>query len=215
MAITKYIKRQDCGFKLSPGNSGESSINLSNELFDLICPESLNPGEEKKVTFKIFKDDYIKAICFIISKLPLYRSSSNSSTKIDYDYAVFKELQDNVESLFGNNKEADYTCTLLHRYDGRKYLKGLNTNGFSIRNYLVEDLSALVFENIGEIKSIRLLSNVTEDMETNTTMVEDKLILSETTMTQFVFNCVSYFSEKAIWSNIDKYVANANYANQI
>ena len=210
MAITKYIKRQDCGFKLSPGNSGESSINLSNELFDLICPESLNPGEEKKVTFKIFKDDYIKAICFIISKLPLYRSSSNSSTKIDYDYAVFKELQDNVESLFGNNKEADYTCTLLHRYDGRKYLKGLNTNGFSIRNYLVEDLSALVFENIGEIKSIRLLSNVTEDMETNTTMVEDKLILSETTMTQFVFNCVSYFSEKAIWSNIDKYVANAN-----
>ena len=89
MAITKYIKRQDCGFKLSPGNSGESSINLPNELFDLICPESLNPGEEKKITFKIFKDDYIKAICFIISKLPLYRSSSNSSTKIDYDYAVF------------------------------------------------------------------------------------------------------------------------------
>lgn len=211
MTITKFIKRQDCGFKLSPGNSGESSINLSNELFDLICPESLNPGEEKEITFKIFKDDYIKAICFIISKLPLYRSSSNSSTKIDYDYAVFKELQDNVESLFGNNKEANYTCTLLHRSDGRKYLKGLKTNGFSIRNYLVEDLSALVFENKGEIKSIRLLSNVTEDMETKTIMVEEKLILSETTMTQFVFNCVSYFSEKKdIWSNIDKFVANAN-----
>ena len=158
MAITKFIKRQDSGFKLSEGNSGESSLNLSNEIFELLCPESIEAGKEKEITFKIFKDDFIKAICFIISKLPLYRSSSNSSIKVDYDYEVFKELQDNVESMFGPNKEADYTCTLLHRSDGRKYLKGLKVNGFSIRNYLVENLSALEFDNIGGSKSIRLLS---------------------------------------------------------
>ena len=86
-------------------------------------------SEEKNVTFKLFKDDYIKAICFIISKLPLYRSSSNSSVKVEYDYTIFKELQDNVESLFGQNSEANYPCTLLHRSDGRKYLKGLKVKG--------------------------------------------------------------------------------------
>ena len=130
MAITKFIKKQDSGFKLSAGNSGESSLNLSNEIVELLFPETINPGEEKEITFKIFKDDYIKAICFIISKLPLYRSSSNSSIKVNYDYAVFKELQDNVESIFGDNTEAIYKCTLLHREDGRYYLKGLKVKGF-------------------------------------------------------------------------------------
>ena len=210
MAITKFIKRQDSGFKLSEGNSGESSLNLSNEIFELLCPESIEAGKEKEITFKIFKDDFIKAICFIISKLPLYRSSSNSSIKVDYDYEVFKELQDNVESMFGPNKEADYTCTLLHRSDGRKYLKGLKVNGFSIRNYLVENLSALEFDNIGGSKSIRLLSNITEDMEPTEIKVENKLILSETKMTQFVYNCVSYFSENSdLWGKIDNYVSDA------
>ena len=211
MAITKFIKKQDSGFKLSAGNSGESSLNLSNEIVELLFPETINPGEEKEITFKIFKDDYIKAICFIISKLPLYRSSSNSSIKVNYDYAVFKELQDNVESIFGDNTQAIYKCTLLHREDGRYYLKGLKVKGFSIRNYLVENMSALVFDNANGEKTIRLLSNVTDDMEATTIKVENKLILSESTMTQFVYNCVSYFSEKKeIWKNIDKYVADAN-----
>jgi hypothetical protein len=65
MAITKFIKRQDSAFKLSEGNSGESSLNLSNEIFELLCPESIEAGKEKEITFKIFKDDFIKAICFI------------------------------------------------------------------------------------------------------------------------------------------------------
>ena len=53
MAITKFIKRQDSGFKLSEGNSGESSLNLSNEIFELLCPETIEAGKEKKITFKM------------------------------------------------------------------------------------------------------------------------------------------------------------------
>jgi len=215
MEITKYIKRQDSGLKLTPGNSGESSLNLSNEILYLLCPESLSPGAEKSITFKLFKDDFIKAICFIISRLPLYKSSSNSSVKVEYDYAFFKELQDNVESFFGSNNEAEYTCTLLHKTDGRNYLKGLKVGGFSIRNYLVENLSALVFENSEGNLTIRLLSNISEENEPTLIKQEDQLILSETTMTQFVFNCVSYFSEKKdLWCRVDNYVSDANNINE-
>ncbi len=211
MAITKYIKRQDSGFKLSPGNSGESSINLSNEIFDLICPEGVEPGQEKDISFNIFKEDFIKAICFIISRLPLYRSSSNSSTKIEFDYSLFKELQGNVESLFGDNSEIEYNCILLHRSDGRKYLKGLKVKGFSIRNYLVENYSALVFDNINGSNTVRLLSNITEDMEPTKLKNENNLILSESKMTQFVFNCILFFYERnEIWKRIDSYISNAD-----
>ena len=41
MAITKYIKRQDCGLKLSSGNSGETSINLSNEILDYLSESNI------------------------------------------------------------------------------------------------------------------------------------------------------------------------------
>ncbi len=211
MAVTKYIKRQDAEFKLTPGNSGETSINLSNEIFEFLSKGMITRGQEQKVVFNIYKDDYIKATCFIISKLPLYKTSSTSSTKIDFDYSVFNELQKNIEDFFGNNVTSEYECTLLHRSDGRKYIKGLNNNGFSIRNYLIEDLSALVFDVSKDNKIIRLISNISESMEQSKTFVNDKLILSESTMTQFVFNCLSYFSEnKKLWLRIDKYVVNSD-----
>ena len=45
MEKIKYVHRQDSGFKLSAGNSGETSLNLSNEIFDLITKGSMKLGE--------------------------------------------------------------------------------------------------------------------------------------------------------------------------
>ena len=36
MKILKYVHRQDSGFKLTAGKSGETGLNLSNEIFSLI-----------------------------------------------------------------------------------------------------------------------------------------------------------------------------------
>ena len=166
MKKIKFIKRQDSGFKLSYGNSGETSLNLSNEIFDFISKGALSPGEERNVTFRIFKEDCIKAMSFVIMKLPLYKSSSNYSNKVDNYLEIFSELYSKIESFFGSNKEAEYKVSLLYRPDGRIYLKGLRVNGFSIRDYLVENYSALQFDNEGnDILNLRVLSDIEDNGE--------------------------------------------------
>ena len=166
MKKIKFIKRQDSGFKLSYGNSGETSLNLSNEIFDFISKGALSPGEERNVTFRIFKEDCIKAMSFVIMKLPLYKSSSNYSNKVDNYLEIFGELYSKIESFFGSNKEAEYKVSLLYRPDGRIYLKGLRVNGFSIRDYLVENYSALQFDNEGnDILNLRVLSDIEDNGE--------------------------------------------------
>ena len=173
MKKTKYIKRQDSGFKLSYGNSGETSLNLSNDIFDFISKGNLKPGEEQDITFQIYKEDCVKAMSFIIMKLPLYKSSSNYSNKVDNYLSTFDELYSKINSFFGNNSTTKYRISLYYRTDGRIYLKGLRVNGFSIRDYLVENFSALQFDDEGGgLFNLRILSNVedygeTEDYEDN------------------------------------------------
>ena len=164
MKKIKFIKRQDSGFKLSYGNSGETSLNLSNEIFDFISQGSLNRGEEQNITFRIYKEDCVKAMSFIIMKLPLYKSSSNSSNKVDNCLVTFGELYSNINAFFGTARTADYTVTLFFRTDGRFYLKGLRVKGFSIRDYLVENYSAIQFDDEGDgILNLRILSDIEDD----------------------------------------------------
>lgn len=161
MKKIKYIKRQDSGFKLSSGNSGETSLNLSNEIFDFISKGNLRQGEEKDITFRIYKEDCIKAMSFIIMKLPLYKSSSKYSDKVENSLETFGELYSSISTFFGNNKKVEYRVNLFYRTDGRIYLKGLRVNGFSIRDYLVENYSALLFDDEeGDVLNLRILSDI-------------------------------------------------------
>ena len=161
MKKIKYIKRQDSGFKLSSGNSGETSLNLSNEIFDFISKGNLRQGEEKDITFRIYKEDCIKAMSFIIMKLPLYKSSSKYSDKVENSLETFGELYSSICTFFGNNKKVEYRVNLFYRTDGRIYLKGLRVNGFSIRDYLVENYSALLFDDEeGDVLNLRILSDI-------------------------------------------------------
>ena len=176
MKKLKYIKRQDSGFKLSYGNSGETSLNLSNEIFDFISTENLGLGEEKDITFKIYKEDCIKAMSFIIMKLPLYKSSSNYSNKIENYLETFSELYSKIDAFFGNNKNAEYKVNLYYRTDGRIYLKGLRVKGFSIRDYLVENYSALQFDNEGDGSlNLRILSDIEDKGDNENVMGESQV----------------------------------------
>ena len=164
MKKIKFIKRQDSGFKLSYGNSGETSLNLSNDIFDFISQGKLSIGEESDIIFRIYKEDCIKAMSFIIMKLPLYKSSSNYSNKVDNYIETFGDLYSKTETFFKSNEFADYKVSLFYRPDGRIYLKGLRVNGFSIRDYLVENYSALQFDNEGgRVLNLRILSNIEDN----------------------------------------------------
>ena len=165
MKKIKYVKRQDSGFKLSSGNSGETSLNLSNDIFDFISRGSFHSGEEKSISFKIYKEDLVKAMSFIIMKLPLYKTSSNSSYKVGNHLEVFNDLYSKIDTFFGKNSNTLYKVSLLYRTDGRIYLKGLRVNGFSIRDYLVENYSAIQFDDEGgkDILDLRILSDIEDN----------------------------------------------------
>lgn len=160
--LVKYIRRQDSGWKQAFGYSGETSINLSNEIFDFLSFGLVDGGEECGVTFKIFREDYLNALTYIQSQLPLYRSTSRTCDKILDGNSIFVKLNDSIYRMFGDNDSIDYTVVLYCRKDGRIYLKGLKQKGFSIRDFLVEYGSAIVFEQIEAGISLRIVSAVYE-----------------------------------------------------
>ena len=89
MEVIKYPKRQDCHYKLTKGSSNESSINLSSDIFEFLLPEGIKKGESQTITFKIYRDDYIKALCYIVNHLPLFETRSTGANQIDFSYDFF------------------------------------------------------------------------------------------------------------------------------
>lgn len=75
--ITKRIHSQDAYYKLSSKKSGETSINITYDILGLIAP-NLTKGSESKITFTIYREDYLKALGAIVNISPLYTSSSTS-----------------------------------------------------------------------------------------------------------------------------------------
>lgn len=157
MGKVKKIRRQDSGWKQTAGCSGETSINLSSEIFDYLSYGMVDSGEECGITFRIYKKDYVDALSFIESQLPLYRSTSRESIKIEVGNPIFEKLLCAIDSFFGNNDFKEYTVTLYRRKDGRIYLKNLKQKGFTIRDFLVEFSSVLDFEMGDDCFELRLI----------------------------------------------------------
>lgn len=135
--LTKIVARQDANFKLSPSSSNETSINLSNEISNLISDES---GE---VSFRIYKNDLVKATS-ILCLLPKVYMKKDTEPSIPYD--ILRDLSQQIKDQFGENQTAQYSINILKREDGRAYFNDLKKpNGFNIRSFLVEQLSEITF----------------------------------------------------------------------
>ncbi len=144
--IKKIVYSQDAGLKRVPKKSGETSINLSQEIVEFIYPNRPHDTTETPVSFLLYKEDFLKGIAFVMNNLPLYRSSSKDYRKVEFSEEEFKDLLNQVDGFFGEDKTRLYTVNLLLRSDGRIYLNGLKQGSFSLRNFLVQEYSLLVFE---------------------------------------------------------------------
>lgn len=144
--IKKIVYSQDAGLKRGPKKSGETSINLSQEIVEFIYPNRPHNATETPVSFLLYKEDFLKGIAFVMNNLPLYRSSSKDYRKVEFSEEEFKDLLNQVDGFFGEDKTRLYTVNLLLRSDGRIYLNGLKQGSFSLRNFLVQEFSLLVFE---------------------------------------------------------------------
>lgn len=144
--IKKIVYSQDAGLKRAPNKSGETSINLSREIAEFIYPNLTDDILEAPVSFLLHKDDFLKGIAFVMSNLPLYRTSSKDYEIVEFSEEEFKDLLKQVDDFFEEDKTRLYTVNLLLRRDGRIYLNGLKHGSFSIRNFLVQEFSLLIFE---------------------------------------------------------------------
>lgn len=175
MEIIKYPKRQDCHYKLTAGSSNETSINLSSDILKLVCPDGLDRGASKMITFKLFRDDYVKALCYIVGRLPLYgRARGNNVVRYSFEFFQ-KELQ-KITNFF-TDSYADYTVSILRKEDGRIYLRDLTYNGFNIRNFIVEDCTTIYFINSVDLQIRLKLGDVEEPQ--NEVIVEP-VVVSDT-----------------------------------
>lgn len=135
--LTKIVARQDANFKLSPSSSNETSINLSNEISNLISDES---GE---VSFRIYKDDLVKAISTLCLIPKVYMKKDTEPSNL---YDILQDLSQQISVQFGESISTIYTINILKRDDGRAYFNNLKKpNGFNIRSFLVEQFSEITF----------------------------------------------------------------------
>lgn len=167
--IEKYVHSQDSNFKLSSVKSGETSINLSNEILAYIMPE-LSLGDETSITFRLHKKDFVTGISFISTCLPLYKSTSQTSSKITLDISFFSDMATEVINFFGADETKEYSVNLKYRDDGRIYLNNLSVDGFNVRHFLVEEKTTIIFDRVDSVCDLRLTYGTDE------CLVKDKVI---------------------------------------
>lgn len=163
----KVIHSQDAGLKTSPKNSGETSLNLSTEIMEYIVDTIPEKGKETFISFLLYKEDFLKGFAYIITNLPLYKSSSKYSTKVDFSEGYFNELYSSIQEFFGEQKVKNYDVHILRRSDSRIYLNALRKGSFSIRDFLIEEISVLKFSKEHGKNVIRLdiVDNLSESVK--------------------------------------------------
>ena len=166
--IAKVIKKQDAYFKLKPAKSGESSLNISNDIAGYLG------GKEGYVKFRIFRTDFILAFANIIRLLPLYKTTSKSYDEISLDANFCDSLYKEIDKYFQGADTASYTVFMHLREDGRNYLNNLNNGSFNLRNYLVELHNKIVFEKDSDnTYNLRILSQFGEYEQDDNSLPEE------------------------------------------
>lgn len=162
--------------KTSPTKSKDTGIFFPQELVEFL-------GNNEDYSFKIHREDFARALVSILSSLPLY---SNKGGRIINHVSIFDEASRMINSIsryFGDKEISEYSGFSLSQTSGnRRYLYGLDKNGFSIRNFLIADHSYITFlkEDDGSIT----LRFTTESL--NTSNQTNSIITKRTGLTKTI-----------------------------
>ena len=168
--------------KKQPTGSKDTGIFFPQELIEFL-------GGNENYTFKIYREDFIKALASIIYSLPLYSNKGGKKITHINSYEECSRLLSIITNYFGNAETATYSgFSLTSTTEGRRYLYGLVQRGFSIRNFLVADYSVLKFqkEDDGTI-NLRFQTNVVGELNTEKYEVPDIQEPSEDNPLQQIF----------------------------
>ena len=180
-----------------------TSINLSNDVVDILLGSTIIRPSNTSVKLRLYKSDFIQGLCYIITQLPLYNSSSQGYKKVEYSMDLYNKYLANINTFFENSESKDYECNIILRKDGRNYLNDLKKGDFSIRDFLVENSSQITYGSSDDgVKYLRIsyMNPIAE------TKKQGKLLISDKTHCKFALKCITYFYNSPKWNNIDNYV---------
>lgn len=199
--VVKCVKRQDCYYKLTPGTSNETSINLSSDVLYLVLPHA-ERNTTYPITFTIFKEDFIKALCYIITKLPLFTTRSGSSEKIEFSFNLFYNELAIINSFFIEEK-MDYSVELYYREDGRIYLKSLNYKTFNLRRYLIEENTTMHFI-LGKENKLRL--QYSENPKESNKVINERLAVKDHILKDYIYKVVYLLNKTDGLASLEPYI---------
>lgn len=154
MIAEKQLARQDTDFAINPGNNNETSIKITDEIRDLFL--DLVPSEDKvkkEANFFIYKEDFLKSACNIISSLPLLDKHGHP---ICFSINFCDEFISKINNYFGEENVKEYKAELLYNQSRSSCLQGFSKD-FNIRSYMVEIWSTIRFYKKNDGVHMRLL----------------------------------------------------------
>ena len=159
MTADKQLARQDTDFAINPGNNNETSIKITSEILELFYDTVPQETTRKIVSFFIYKEDFIKSACGIISTLPLL---DKHGKPVAFKYEFCNQLLSRIESYFGAEMIKPYSAELLYNADRNSCLQGFDPS-FNIRNYTVESWSTISFSKKNDGIHMRLTFSKSKD----------------------------------------------------
>lgn len=130
--------------KSQPTGSKDTGIFFPQELIDFL-------GTSSSLSFRLYKEDFKKALEDIIKLLPLYSNKGGKKTTHDNVYDECVRLISMIDEMFGDSDTANYTgkpFTLTGTTQERRYLYGLDQGNFSIRKFFVANKTTAIFQKL-------------------------------------------------------------------
>ena len=153
MAAEKRLARQDTDFAINRGSNNETSIKITSEILGLFYDVLPSETTRQNVTFYIYKEDFIKSACGIISSLPLL---DKHGKQVAFKYDLCNQLLYSINTFFGEDMVKPYTAELLYNTDRSSCLQGFSSS-FNIRNYTVESWTTISFSKKNNDIYMRLI----------------------------------------------------------
>lgn len=159
MAAEKRLARQDTDFAINPGNNNETSIKITSEILGLFYDVLPSETTRQNVTFFIYKEDFIKSACGIISSLPLL---DKHGKPVAFKYEFCNQLLSSINTFFGEDMVKPYSAELLYNTDRNSCLQRFDAS-FNIRNYTVESWTTISFSKKPDGIHMRLIFSKSKD----------------------------------------------------
>ena len=203
MALEKQLARQDADYSINPGNNNETSIKVTDEILHLLLGSL--PDEDKvktSINFYIYKEDFVKSACGIISSLPLLDKHGHL---VPFSLGLCNELLSNIDIFFGDKTVKLYNAELVYYKTRSSCLQGFEPN-FNIRAYTVESWSSIVFSKKGDDIHMRLsFSKTTAPIVTSKHPVISTLLPLNEPLQQIFYGAPGTGKSHTIKENTENY----------